>query len=94
MYVPLRIFTIYWLFNILMALVVFEAWRVGVRWLEWLVSVQLMMSLVALFAHRHGDAWTVYYLEIANIIFNLLSIWFCIFKLKGEPRYEPRFPRT
>lgn len=90
LYAPLRIFAQYWLFNILMGLVIFEAWRVGVKWLEYLVGIQLAMSFVALYAHLHGDRWAVYYIECFNVTFNLLGIWYCAYRFRGENRYEPR----
>lgn len=94
LYAPLRIFVVYWMFNVLTALVVYEAWRVRVRWLEWLFSVQLFVSLIALFAHQHGDKATVYWIEMFYVYLNLCGILWCIMKFKGEPRYEPPDARS
>lgn len=90
LYAPLRIFVIYWLSSILYGLVIFEAWRAKIEWLEWLMSVQFLMGVVALFAHQHGDKVAVYRIEIFNCWLNLFGIIWCIVKFRGEPRYEPR----
>ncbi len=90
LYAPARLVTIYWGFNILFALIAFEAFRWRMKWLEYLFLVQLSISLTALFAHGHGDKHTVDQLEWFTIWMNLAGIVFCIWKFKGELRYDPR----
>lgn len=89
LYAPLRIFIIYWLFPLWEIVCAWEAWRVGLKWLEYLMLIQVGLAVVACAAHLHGDIWTVYYLECFNVMFNLLGIWYCCFRFSQEPRYDP-----
>lgn len=88
MYGPLRILLIYWLFNVLLALCIFEAYRVRVKWLEWLLSIQLLVSIVALFEHQHGDPIGVYYSEMVNCWLNIGGIALCLYRFRGEASYN------
>lgn len=89
LYAPLRIFVVYWLFLILFALCSWEAHRVGVKWLEYLMLIQVGVAVVALVAHLHGDAYAVYRIEMGVVYLNLGGILLSIWKLRGAPRYEP-----
>jgi hypothetical protein len=90
LYGPYRLMALYWLFNVLFALCAYEGWKVRMKWLEYLFLIQLSISLVALFAHKHGDSTTVYWIEIFNTWFNVLGILLCIWMLRGECTYEQR----
>jgi hypothetical protein len=90
LYGPWRLIAIYWLFNVLFALCAFEGFRLRMKWLEYLFLIQLFLSLVALFAHKHGDPTTVYWIEIFNTWVNVLGIILCIWMFRGEPLYDPR----
>jgi hypothetical protein len=87
MYGPLRIATCYWLFPILEAFAAWEAWRVSVKWLEYLLLVQVGLAIVGGAAHLHGDPWGVYYLEMFAIWFNLLGIIYSIYRFSKEVDY-------
>ncbi len=86
---PMRIFVQYWLFPLLFLRCAWEAHRVRISWLEYLLLIQVGLAAVACAAHLHGDKWTIYRIEIFNIYFNIAGILSSIFRLRGEPRYEP-----
>ncbi len=90
LYAPLRTFIVYWLFPILMCFCVFEAALIGLKWLEYLMLIQVALAAVSLFAHLHADKITIYQLEWFMIYANLAGIVLCILKFRGECNYEPR----
>lgn len=87
LYGPARIFMIYWLFPIFEGLCAWEAFRVGLTWLENLLLIQVGLAVVALAAHLHGDLLTIYRIEIFNCYFDIFGVTYCILRLKGEPTY-------
>ena len=89
-----RIIVVYWFFQVLFGLIVFEAWKANVKGLERLFVVQFSSSLICLFAHQHGYTHAVYQMENCNTVLNLLGIIWCIFRFRGEPRYEPSEARS
>jgi hypothetical protein len=88
LYAPVRVFVIYWMFPLLFCRCAWEAWRVGVKWLEYLMLIQVGIAAVALFAHLHGDQHTVYEVEWFAIYVDLAGILLCIWKFRKEANYE------
>jgi hypothetical protein len=87
LYAPVRIFVIYLMFPLLEAVCAFEAWRVGFKWLEWLMLIQVGLAIITLLAHLHGDSRTVYELEIYATYVNLAGIIVCILMFRNEANY-------
>lgn len=89
LYNPLRIFMIYWLFPILEFICAWEAFRVRLKWLEWLMLIQVAVALVGLFAYGGGNKRTIYQLEIFADWLECAGIILSIWKFRGERLYEP-----
>ena len=87
--IPIRLFVQYWMFPVLMLGCAFEAWRIRMKWLEYFLLIRVGLAVVAAAAHLHGDKWTIYRIEMFVIYYELAGMLLCIWKFRGEPRYEP-----
>lgn len=87
LYAPLRICVQYWLFPVLYIFAAWEAWKVKVGWLEYLLLIQVAMAVVAGLSHINGDKWTVYYLEMSMVYVNLFGIIYSIYRFSDEVDY-------
>jgi hypothetical protein len=87
-YGPSRVFLVYWAFPLLETVCIWEAYCVKVKWLEYLLLIQVGLAVIGLFTHLHGDVWTIYYIEMFTVYFNLLAMIYVIIRFSKEVNYE------
>lgn len=85
---PLRIFLCYALWPILNILVIWEAFRLGNKVVQYCTEIQLGLLIGWPLIQRAGWHWTAWYVEVISAIFNVFVIAWFITIFRHEAHYE------